>query len=390
MEKYDFLLFENYHQALNHRFDTTLIAQLLQHAGLKVAIVDIYNDVNQDNMGGVSIISLQYNHSIPNDKWQLHPKNKFLSMLCTFRFLWQQRRYMQHVWGEIEPLADRFYCGSYHLMMPMTFFKSKKPCYYWGLRSSRMTDFWKHFKRNPIIGLRMLRLKHAFMRNTSQCLFVSNEIIKKEFENLGIDDKRLVIREERCTDGKDKPHYEKLSRNFSILTIGMLRPEKRIDYTVKEFLSASEGEDWNYTLAGRSQGKYEDTINEAIDGHERITRINEYMDYDRFYELIRESHFVVLADKQQLSSVTNGTMMEALINYRPIIAPNYNPYKYYIEKFGLGIMFNPDKPGDLAQAIVKAERLGTRHFEDNIRKYLATIEFENVSKKLYRQIYNNK
>lgn len=390
MAKFDFLLFENYHQAQNHKFDLLLIARLLQNAGLNIAIVDIYHEDNVDEMEGVPVVHLHYHHPIPNDKWQLHPKNKFLSMLCTFRFLWQQRRYMQHVWKEIEPLADRFYCGSYHLMMPMTFFKSKKPCYYWGLRSSRMTDFWKHFKRNPIIGIRMLRLKQAFMRNPSQCLFVSNEIIKKEFENLGVDDKRLVIREERCTDGTEEPHYETLSRNFSILTIGMLRPEKRIDYTVKEFLSASIEKSWTYTLAGKSQGRYEEVINNATRRHDNVRRINEYMDYERFYELIRESHFVVLADKQQLSSVTNGTMMEALINYRPIIVPNYNPYKYYIEKFGLGIMFNPERPGDLAQAIVKAERLGTRHFEDSIRNYLATIEFENVSKKLYRQIYNNK
>lgn len=390
MQLYDFLLFENYHQAQNHKFDLVLIARLLQHVGLKVAIVDIYHEYVKDDIEGIPVIHLKYHHSIPNDKWQLHPKNKFLSMLCTFRFLWQQRRYMLHVWREIEPLADRFYCGSYHLMMPMTFFKSKKPCYYWGLRSSRMTDFWKHFKRIPIIGIRMLRLKQAFMRNASQCLFVSNEIIKKEFENLGVDDKRLAIREERCTDGTEEPHYEMLSSNFSILTIGMLRPEKRIDYTVKEFQSASEGKDWNYILAGKSQGKYEEVINNAIKGYDNIMRINEYMDYDRFYELIRESHFVVLADKQQFSSVTNGTMMEALINYRPIIVPNYNPYKYYIEKFGLGIMFNPEKPGDLTRAISVAERLGTRNFEESIRKYLSTIEFENVSKNLYSQIYANK
>lgn len=387
MAAYDFLLFENYHQAQNHKFDLVLIARLLQHARLEVAIVDIYHEDKLDETVGIPVVHLQYQHSIPNDKWQLHPKNKFHSLLCTIRFLWQQNRYMRHAWKEIEPLADRFYCGSYHLMMPMTFFRSKKPCYYWGLRSSRMADFWKHFKRNPIIGIRMLRLKHAFMKSPSQCMFVSNEIIKKEFENLGIDDKRLVIREERCTNGTEKPHYERLSTNFSILTIGMLRPEKRIDFTVREFLSASEGTNWTYTLAGKSQNKYEEVVDEAIKGHNNIIRINEYMDYDRFYELIRKSHFVVLADKQQLSSVTNGTMMEALINYRPIIAPNYNPYKYYIEKFGVGVMFNPDKPGDLARAITEAERLGTKSFEDNIRKYLSTIEFTNVSNQLYRQIY---
>lgn len=390
MEKYDLLLFENYHQAKNHKFDLLLIAKLLKHAGLKVAILDIYHEDKMDEEEHIPVVHLKYNHPIPDDTWQLHPKNKFLSMLCTFRFLIQQRAYMKHVWNEIEPLADEFYCGSYHLLMPMTFFKNKKPCYYWGLRSSRFTDFWMHFKHNPILALRMLRMRHTFMKNPSQKLFVSNEIIKKEFEDLGIDNSRLVLREERCTNGTEQFRYEKLSANFSFLTIGMLRSEKRVTYTVREFISASKGKSWAYTLAGRSQGKYEETIRKAINGYENINRINEYMSYDRFYELIRAAHFVVLADEKQASSVTNGTMMEALINYRPIIAPNYNPYKYYIEKFGLGIMFNPNKSGDLERAMKEAERLGTRHFEGNIQKYLSTIEFGNVSRKLYSQIHNNK
>lgn len=387
MHHYDFLLFENYHQAKNHKFDLMLIAKLLQHAGLKVAVLDIYHEDNEEEKEGIPVVHLKYNHAIPDDTWQLHPKNKFLSMLSTFRFLFQQQLYMKHVWKDVEPLADRFYCGSYHLMMPMTFFKSKKICYYWGLRSSRMTNFWEHFRENGITGLRMLSLRKKFLVNPSQKLFVSNQIIKKEFEQLGVIDDRLVIREERVTTGKEMPCYDQLSHKFSLLTLGMLRPDKRIDYTVKEFLSLNESENWEYVLAGKGYDKYEPIIERAITGHKNIKRYNEYLEYNKFYELIRKSHFVILADKQQESSVTNGTMMEALINYRPIIAPNYNPYKYYIEKYGVGLMFDPDKKGALSMTIKKANEIGIKTFEENIRNFLKTIEFENVSKSLYQQIY---
>lgn len=364
-----------------------LIAKLLKHAGLNVAVLDIYHEDNEDEKEGIPVIHLKYNHTIPDDAWQLHPKNKFLSMVSTFHFLRQQNEYIKEVWKEVEPLSDRFYCGSYHLMMPITFFKSKKPCYYWGLRSSRFTDFWMHFKQNPVIALRMLKLRHAFMRNPSQMLFVSNEIIKHEFEELGLSSNRMVIREERCTNGSEEPEYELLSKDFALLTIGMLRPEKRVEYTTKEFIEVCKDKRWQYVLAGKSQGKYEETIKEAIKGHDEIKRYNEFLDYDRFYELIREAHFVVLADEKQASSVTNGTMMEALINYRPIIAPNYNPYKYYIAKYRIGIMFDPDEPGDLSRAIKEAYEVGTKAFEENIREFLKTIEFDNVSKSLYQQIY---
>lgn len=294
---------------------------------------------------------------------------------------------MKNVWKEIEPLADKFYCGSYHLTMSSVSFGIKKPCYYWGLRSSRMTDFWLHFKQSHFYAFRMLFLKHKFLRNPSQCLFVSNPIIKQEFKELGIDESRLAIREERCATGLEQPEYDRLSNNFSLLTIGMLRPEKRIDFTVKEFLSASNSDNWTYTLAGKSWETYEPVISNAISGHTNVKRINEYVNYNRFYDYIRNAHFIVLADIRQPSSVTNGTMLESFICYRPVIAPNYNPYKYYIEKFGIGIMYNPDKKGDLMRAMEEAERRGVKSFEKNIREYLKTVEFNTVSRFLCQQIY---
>lgn len=387
--KFDFILFENYHQATHHKYDVLLIAQLLKHAGFKVALLDIYHEDKGNEKEGIPIIHIKAKKDIPNDQWQKHPKNKLHSLFCLIRFLWQQHFYMKRVMGEIEPLADNFYCGSYHLNMPSIFFKCKKTCYYWGLRSSRMTNFWFHFNSNPILGFRMLMLRCHFKKNHSQRLFVSNEIIKKEFEKLGISSDRLVIREERCITELGHPDYEKLNPDFSLLTIGMLRPDKQIEYTVNEFKQC-EMPKWQYVLAGRSQGKYEKNIENCITNISNIKRINEYMDYDQFNTLMKETHFVVFADKKQKSSITNGTMLEALINYRPIIAPDYNPYKFYIDKYGIGITFNPDIPHDLEKAMKKAAILGCESFYSNIEKFLSTIQFDYVSKYLYKQLCNEK
>lgn len=384
--KYDFILFENCHQATNHKYDVFLIAKLLKSKGLKVAVLDIFHEDKENVKEGIEIIHLKKVQSIPNDKWQLHPKNKFFSLLCLIRFLWQQHFYMKNVLAEVESLAERFYCGSYHLGMSRVFFKTDKICYYWGLRSSRMTNFWFHFKTNPIIALRMVMLRRAFMRNPSQCLFVSNDIILNEFENLGISKSRMLIREERCIDGLGEPNYNQLSPNFSFLTIGMLRKDKRIDFTISEFLKVNQP-NWKYVLAGRANEKYEKLIEQSIGNNGNIRRINEFMNYDKFNLLMRESHFVVLADVKQKSCVTNGTMMEALINYRPIIAPNYDPYKSYFEKFGIGISYNPDIPGDLARAMTEAGEKGCEYFRMSIDNFLHTLVFNNVAGELYHQLY---
>lgn len=384
---YDFLLFENYHQASNHKYDVFLIAKLLKSKGLKVAVLDVYHEDKEDEKEGIKIIHLKHKRPIPNDKWQQHPKNKLLSLLCLIRFMWQQHFYMKEVLPEVEGLADRFYCGSYHLGMSRVLFRTNKTCYYWGLRSSRMTNFWYYFKSNPIFALRMAMLRKAFMKNPSQRLFVSNGIIMKEFEDIGISKDRMIIREERCIDALGEPNYDMLSSKFSLLTIGMLRKDKRIDFTISEFLKVNQP-NWEYVLAGKASEEYEEFIEQTIGNNENVQRINEFMDYDKFNQLIRESHFVVLADVKQMSCVTNGTMMEALINYRPIIAPNYNPYKTYFEKYGIGISYNPDVPDDLARAMIEAQEKGCKCFRMNIEKFLSTLEFDNVASKLFNQLYS--
>ncbi len=73
---------------------------------------------------------------------------------------------------------------------------------------------------------------------------------------------------------------------------------------------------------------------------------------------LEKCHFLLLCDKKQPSSVTNGTLMEAFINLRPVIAPNYDPYKYYVEKYGLGILYNPEETDSLVDAINKAIKRG--------------------------------
>lgn len=387
-DKYDFILFENSHLAKNHKYDVVLIGNLLKKSGLKVAILDIYNEDNADIIEGLPVLHLPFSIPIPNDEWNIKPKSKVHSMLCLLRFLWQQHNYYKKVITYIEPLADRFYIGSYHVMMSCLLFRMSKPCYTWGLRSARMNNFMTHFKRNPVMAFRMLLLKYTFRRNPNQYLFVSNEIIRMEFEQLGIPHNRIVIREERCIETLGNPNYEEIDDTFNILTIGMLRSDKRIDYIINEFKQCHMSR-WEYVLVGKSQGKYENIINQNIGDIENIKRVNKYLTYKDFNDYIKKSHYVVFADKKQKSSITNGTMLEALINYRPIIAPDYDPYRFYVNTYHIGILYNPNKPNDLTKAIQKAERLGCKTFYDNINAFLKTIKFDFVSKSLYSQIFTN-
>ena len=82
-------------------------------------------------------------------------------------------------------------------------------------------------------------------------------------------------------------------------------------------------------------------------------------------------------------------MMEALINHRPIICPNYNPYTYYIERYHVGILYTPHDISSYAEAMQRATQLGVEYFVPFIDEFLKTIIFDRVSSDLYSGIKEN-
>lgn len=377
---YDFILFENYHLAVNHLKDVVIIARLLKKCGYSVAIAKIYPDQNYELCEGIDYIELDISASLPRDEYSLFPKSKIHSFLSMLRFLYQQHFYMKEVLSQIVGKAKNYYYGSYHLLMPIVLLKdTNQACNYftWGLRSSRLSAVKEAIFPNPILALRMIILRSYYLKKNNLKFFVSDNFIKKEFLTLGISEKQLIIRPERMLHEIPGDNYDKLTNKFSLLTIGSLRQDKRIEVSVQEIKELSG--DWEYVIAGKANDKkYSQLIEKQINSDPRIKRIDKRLDEFEYNLLIQNAHFVLLNDCQQISAVTNGTLMEALMNFRPIIAPNYLPYSYYIDNFNIGFSFDPSIEGSLKQTIEKARNIGCIYFEDNIRNFLRLITTESI------------
>lgn len=107
-----------------------------------------------------------------------------------------------------------------------------------------------------------------------------------------------------------------------------------------------------------------------------------FLQYNDFLNNFAKSHFLILADKQVKGTVTNGTMNESLINYRPVIVPNYSPYKELISEYKVGILYDPKVENSLTNAMQKAKQIGCESFIPYIDNYLHTISFDKVSREL--------
>lgn len=379
-EHFDILCFENYHLAYHHQYDVILIARLLQHGGMKVGILDIYQEIDKDEVDGIPVLHLEGIKKLDFSK-QL-TGNKFLATIRAIPFFFERDNYYKKVLAQVQDLADAFYCGSYNMWMSTAFMKLEKPCFYWGLRSSRMNFRLSHIWHENPFAIRYPMIKRRFMHNKYQCLFVSNHIIKEEFLQLGVPADRIVIREERCVERKIDGRKPLLAEKVRFLTIGQLRPEKQVQQTIAAFRTANI-EDAELYLVGKGKDTgYDESLSIIIGEDKRIHRVGGFLEYDAFNEHFAKTHFVVFADRQQMSSITNGTLTEALINHRPVIVPDYPPFNYYIETYHVGILYKPNDVISYSEALEKAYKEGAESFFPAIDKFLEKIDFEIVSNEL--------
>lgn len=384
MAKYDILLFENCEPWKTHKVDMLLLGRMLQAHGMRVGILDIYGEEQGDSMGGFPVEHLKDMPPFPGFVWGGGPFSKLTSSPRLVVFHQQIDRYYRKAIPQFYDLADMFYVGSYQDRLSRELLKLDKPTVLWGLRSYRMRDIAMSMVKKIIPGWYKYSIKRRFLGNPMMKLMVSTQEIMDEHKALGVPAGRMFVRPERCIDTIPADNFNSLSPVFTFLTIGQLRPEKRVDMSVRSFLACNIPAS-RFVIAGTSQWGVGRLIQEASQGDARIERIDRFLDKEEYERQMNEMHYLVLADAQDQSAVTNGTLIESLCHLRPFIAPNYPPYSTLANEYGVGLLYNPDEPQSQREAMQKAAATDCRSFAPAIRSFLQTILFDKVS----GQVYNN-
>jgi glycosyltransferase involved in cell wall biosynthesis len=79
-------------------------------------------------------------------------------------------------------------------------------------------------------------------------------------------------------------------------------------------------------------------------------------------------------------------MFEALIMGKPIIAPNHEPFRYEVERYGIGLLYDLNDSQSLVKTLRRAKELGANSFCENILKYQETLLEKNVIFSVEKQI----
>lgn len=381
----DFILFENLYSVENHYKDLENLALLLQGAGYKVAIADCFKEESlckNRTIKHISIPAFVPKAFKESNKYDVE-RGRLLGALL--RMI--QEVYLLYIMFYCRNKCKNIYAGSLTPATPMLFrfLTFHKHCYLWGLRSATVT-YWKKQK----IGYWwcISKLGYFLLQNNKDIiLIVSNPFIKKEFvDEAHIPESRIILRPERTIESITYPRSSE-SGKLRLLTIGTLRPDKHVEVCLRS-LRKLNNSNIEFTIAGRSRNfkEYEELILKESQGVPSIKRIDKYLDDEEYFQLIDHCDCLLLCDEKQPTCSSNGTMMEALLFGKPIIAPNYEPFKTEVTYYKIGELYEMFDENSLSIVIESLLKSGTHYYSYGIIQYQQNFIFKKVAGSIRTQI----
>lgn len=387
--KYDFVLLENLYSVENHYKDLIILATLLREAGFSVAIADVFKEQELCKVPDVPHISLGIHCPRLFKKNQVYSQEHSRLKNLYYRII--KDIYLWRIVKGLKGVSSNIYLGSLTLDTPACFFSAfdKNTKYYmWALRSSVPT-YWKNSDKGFYYYVSKSLFK-CIQKYKNLKLIVSNDIIRNEFEiNVGVERSRLLVRPERVISEKPNPKVSRstMDGELKILYIGTIRPSKQIEFCL-EAMKRINKSNILYTIAGRCREdkEYGDKINLLAASTPNVVRIDRYIPDEEYEQLLNDCDFVVLCDEKEASCASNGTMSEALLHGKPIIAPDINPFKYEVEKYGVGFLYKYGDVVSLCNVLERAIYKDTTEFVEKISVYQENFILHNVALSLKGQI----
>ena len=384
---YDFILIEPIYWCMAHyTSDLKNITEILKAAGYKIAVVNYIKNNKYHADKEYDVINIFPDYKFPDRHYIINEKNKIKRFFKKIILDYHRYKFFEEIYRQIKNLSDNFYFGTYTTdSFPLFFLKTKsKNIYYWGLRSFYFTQPHFAIKNNPYTELKAIVLRKKILKYKSIKFFISNKFIKEEFISGGLEPNRLIERPERTLNKLSNFKFDKLNKEFTLLTVGFIRKEKNLEFSIEVL----KNQNVKFIIAGNSVSVYGKSLDEKIEeiNASNIIRKKGFIPDNEYHNLFIQSHFILIADKKSKSTVSNGTFLEALLKGRPVIVPDQKPYNYYVDKYNIGLKFIPNDKKSLLDTVKKVKLLGCRNFEEALIKFQKEYLLDNVAEIVKRQL----
>jgi beta-1,4-mannosyltransferase len=160
--------------------------------------------------------------------------------------------------------------------------------------------------------------------------------------------------------------------------IGNLLPYKGLEELIDAFRAVDPGDAWLLISGGTRPREYGESIVARAAGHPRIVvRPYDYAPGEAFVRVLQASEVIVLPFR---ASTTSGSLVQALSWPRPCIVPAMGCLPTQMDA-DAGILYAPDSPGALAQAMRDARSLDLPAARDAAWRSAVRADWDDIARR---------
>jgi len=219
-------------------------------------------------------------------------------------------------------------------------------------------DYFKEFFKKKLV---IHFLKQA------KLIFLLDEYLKDDILRIGF--KKINWIPDRCFEEVNLENKNlKEDIDFNILTPGGLYQGRNVDFDFVFEAYKKYNLNFEYKIVGMPKDDYGKKMVEKIRLLENklpIHGIFEYLSDQDYKEIISKASFVLLPYSPERYDQVPAVMFDAFENDTPIIAPNVQPFNYYLSKYKLGFLYNHNELLSFIKVLEKASKVSKKSFSDN-------------------------
>lgn len=216
-----------------------------------------------------------------------------------------------------------------------------------------------------------------------------NNLLKPPYSNLYVlNHPPYWANNENCLKQKKMERFENKDL-MNISYVGSLAKYKGVDNLLDVLEVIRSNEELNRYIKVNIFGKMSPELLSQFDKYKESININlkdEYIDYEKYDEVIDKSHFIFLLHKEEFYPKVSGIFYDAMKLCTPVFASDNSMWVSYFKKFdNLGLMIEQNNKEEIYNALYKMINLTSDeyyHFLKNINDFRLKRSLNNISQQL--------
>jgi glycosyltransferase involved in cell wall biosynthesis len=176
------------------------------------------------------------------------------------------------------------------------------------------------------------------------------------------------------------------SSEFTFLTIGTISNFKNHLFAIDAFEKYKLP--FKYLIAGAPIDEVGESVKRRLlnTKNKMMTGIFKNLDDEEYDTLTERTEFMLLPYDFKRGAISSQVMHDAFAKSIPIVAPDVEPFKYYIKRYGVGLIYKEGDPESFVETLYKAAKMHRSDFEKRFELLHDDLSFTKVKRDFLEKV----